>query len=66
MKPWYQSKTIWLQILMTIMSVMLFLPSQDWFAAHKDWVAGIGTGSGILTIILRIWFTDTEIGSNQR
>lgn len=58
MKKWYQSKTVWFNIVTTIVGVVTFLQGQPTFAEFAPWlvlVAGIGN------LILRIWFTDQPI-----
>jgi hypothetical protein len=59
-KPWYQSKIIWLGVLMTLLGVVPLVNSllQKGVPAPTDFVELAG---GILTVILRVWFTDTAI-----
>jgi len=63
-KPWYTSKTVWLNVAsFLIMVAALFtsggtyanlLPAQD--------VTYIGVAVAIINVILRVWFTTTAVG----
>jgi antibiotic biosynthesis monooxygenase (ABM) superfamily enzyme len=64
MKPWYQSKLVWTGVLTTILGiaplvatyVKLISPGAAMIAD-----ATVVLVSGIVTVILRVWFTDTAI-----
>lgn len=58
-KKWYASKTVWFNVVMTVIEIAsyteTFLPANllPWSIATQ----------GVGTIILRIWFTNTTITS---
>lgn len=60
MKKWYESKLVWLGILQSIIGILglvaTFLEVGDFTPA-----AIVVLFSGALTIVLRVWFTDTSI-----
>ena len=60
MKKWYESKLVWLGVIQTVIGVLgllaTFLEVGD-FAAPAVGALVIGA----LTVVLRIWFTDTPI-----
>jgi hypothetical protein len=59
-KPWYQSKLVWLGVVMTLagaVPVALALVAKSPITP-ADIVAAVG---GVLTVILRVWFTDQPI-----
>jgi uncharacterized membrane protein len=60
-KPWWTSKTIWLNIITLAMAMLTFLADQPWYAAHKDAAAATLTIIGVLGIILR-FMTNQPIG----
>ena len=59
-KPWYQSKTIWLNIVsfavlaLALPQVAALVPAQA--------TASIAAVVAVLNLILRLWYTDTKIG----
>jgi hypothetical protein len=61
-KKWYQSKLFWLGVIMTLLGAIPVV--QELLAKSPmqatDFVAFFG---GILTVILRVWFTDKSISS---
>lgn len=62
-KAWYQSKIVWLGILTTILGIVPILV--DLAKAYNVDVVAVGTAViGILTVIVRIWLTDTGIDSS--
>ena len=61
-KAWYQSKIVWLGILTTILGVVPILV--ELAKAYNIDAVAVGTAIiGILTVIVRIWLTDTGINS---
>jgi hypothetical protein len=60
MKAWYQSKLVWLGIILTISGALPFV-SELVKVQPITPEAVIALVGGILTVILRVWFTDTEI-----
>jgi uncharacterized membrane-anchored protein len=60
MKKWYQSKLVWLGIIMTLSGLLPFVSElvKTQPVTPEAVVAFVG---GILTVILRVWFTDTAI-----
>lgn len=59
-KPWYKSKIVWLGIITTLLGVV---PVVTQLAnAYGVNAAEVGTAIiGILTVIIRVWFTDAAI-----
>lgn len=63
-KPWYESKLVWLGIVQTLIGVATLL--SDWLGAGDYSPASItNLVAGILTVVLRVWFTDTVIASKK-
>lgn len=60
MKPWYVSKTVWVNVVATAVSLYSLFQVTTVFPA--DALPWFGLAVGILNIILRVWFTDTSIG----
>ena len=58
--PWYKSKLTWLGVIMTLLGVLPLVQSllAQTVIAPADFVALFG---GILTVVLRVWFTDAPI-----
>lgn len=59
MKPWYKSKTIWFNVFLTLTGIFTFLQAIPELA--KLYGLYFLVSGGICNVILRIWFTDTEI-----
>lgn len=64
MKPWHESKTLWFNVVMTVvMAVPVIAASAKALSPEVavliDSVAGLITGLG--NVFLRVWFTDTPI-----
>jgi len=58
MKPWYQSKIVWAQIITLALGVLSAIQG----VVPSPWGPIIVLGlDGLLTTVLRIWFTDTAI-----
>lgn len=61
-KAWYQSKIVWLGIVTTILGIVPILV--ELARSYNVDVVAVGTAIiGILTVIVRIWLTDTGINS---
>ena len=61
MKAWYQSKLIWLGILITLQGAIPLV--QEMLAKGPvDSQSVLALVSGILVIVIRVWFTDSQIG----
>lgn len=60
MKKWYQSKFVWLGIVQTLIGALGVLAE---FLQKSDFSPFAVTilFSGILTVIVRVWFTQTQI-----
>jgi hypothetical protein len=59
-KLWYQSKLVWLGILQTVIAILL--SASDLLAKGTITPSDITIFlAGILTIIIRIWFTSTVV-----
>jgi len=64
MKPWYDSKTLWFNVVMTIvLAAPVIAAATEALSPERavliDAIAGLVTGLG--NIFLRVWFTDTPI-----
>ena len=58
-KPWYLSKTVWVNIITTLIAVLTLLTEGTLLPAGAlPWVLSV---VGVLNVVLRIWFTDTAI-----
>ena len=59
-KSWFQSKMVWLGIVQTAIAILSLVAE---FLTHNDFssAAVVMLFSGALTIVLRIWFTNTGI-----
>ena len=59
-KRWYQSKLVWLGVLQTLIGIAgLFV---DFFGAGDSTPQAITMLlAGALTVIMRVWFTDTKL-----
>ena len=64
MKDWWQSKTVWVNLLTLVLSILLFLQGEQWIINNPETVALIGTAIGILNIFLR-FLTSTEMVGSQ-
>ena len=56
-KPWYQSKTVWFNIITTVAAI-LDLANKQAPASLAPWIL---FGTGIVNVILRIWFVSQPI-----
>ncbi len=61
MKRWYESKIVWVSIIQTAIGILALL-AEYLRAGDYSPVALTLLVSGVLTCILRIWFTDMAIG----
>ena len=64
-KPWYASKVVWMGVITTLLGVLPLVNVYANVVAPQTVTIVAGTGaliSGILTVILRVWFTDTAVG----
>lgn len=60
MKKWYESKTVWYNLIMTVIDIAALV--QEVYTDVPEWVllgAAMIHGSG--NVVLRIWFTDKPI-----
>ena len=53
-KPWYASKTVWVNLLTTVVGLVGFLAGSDWIAQNPALVAALGSALGVLNVILRL------------
>jgi len=58
MKPAWQSKTLWLNVITSLLAVATVLAGSEWVAANPKLVAGFGVAISVLNIALR--FVTTE------
>ena len=59
-KKWYQSKLVWLGILMTF-SGTIEVAQKIISAGPIDTAAIMNLAGGVITVIMRVWFTSTQI-----
>lgn len=59
-KKWYQSKIVWMGVLQTLIG-MLGLLAEFLKESEFSPMSVVVLVSGFLTVILRIWFTETVI-----
>jgi len=64
MKRFFESKTVWLGILMLVASILGFLQGEEWIKEYPNVVALLGTAAGILTIVIR-YFTEKPLALRQ-
>lgn len=62
MKPWYQSKVVWLNVIATLAAV---LDALKLLSIPAEWLAIGATVVAVGNVVLRIWFTDVPIGSKS-
>lgn len=63
-KKWYQSKLVWLGVLTTLLGIFPLVNVYIHAVAPGAELVVEATGAflaGIITVVLRIWFTDTGI-----
>lgn len=53
-KPWYLSKTVWINLLTTTLGVMGYLSGSELISANPGLVAALIAASGVLNVILRL------------
>lgn len=58
MKAWYASKTIWFNVVLSVLGVAAALQG-----SFPEWGIWLGAVTTIGNVILRIWFTDKPIGT---
>jgi hypothetical protein len=65
MKPFYLSKLVWLGIVQTLLGALTVIA--DFMQSGKafDPLGIVLIVSGILTVVLRIWFTNVPIDGGQ-
>ena len=59
--PWYQSKIVWLNVVLTLIGAGSLVADALAKDANMTAPGIIMVGVGVLGVILRIWFTDTVI-----
>ena len=58
-KQWYESKTIWFNIIMTISGIAVVITPH----IPEKWTAFTMSIQGIGNLVLRVWFTSATISS---
>lgn len=53
-KPWFLSKTVWVNLLTTTLGVMAYLSGSSFISGNPGLVAALVAGSGVLNVILRL------------
>ena len=61
MKKWYQSKTIWFNVLTFVVSSLTALVNGDWIQENPETAAIVSGAIALINIVLRK-ITDKEIG----
>jgi len=56
-KKWYQSKTVWFNVIMTVTDAAALMAE----TVPEPYKVGLLALHGFGNIVLRIWFTDTEV-----
>ena len=59
---WYQSKTVWFNVIMTLLGVIASIQGMPFFDKYAV-LLGLVTVFG--NTILRVWFTNSSIASSQ-
>ena len=59
MKPWYLSKIVWTNVVATLIAVYSLFQVTPLFPAN--WLPYFGLVVGVLNIVLRVWFSDTQL-----
>jgi len=53
-KPWYLSKTVWVNLVSTTLGVMAYLSGSDLVSQNPGLVAALVAAQGVLNVILRL------------
>ena len=53
-KPWYLSKTVWVNLITTIVGILGYVGGSSMIAANPALVAAIVSATGVLNVILRL------------
>ena len=53
-KPWYMSKTMWLNLLTAVVGVVGYMAGSDLIAQNPALVAAFVSAQGVLNVILRL------------
>lgn len=56
-KPFYFSKTVWLNVITTIIGALTLFPGK----VPTEYEPYILLAVGILNVVLRVWFTDSPV-----
>ncbi len=64
-KLWYQSKLVWLGVIQTLVGALTVISDFLQSGKQLDSLGIVLIVTGILTVILRVWFTETNIGGGQ-
>lgn len=56
-KPFYFSKTVWLNVITTIIGALALLPG----TIPAEYEPYVLLAVGVLNVVLRVWFTDQPI-----
>ncbi len=64
-KAWYLSKLVWLGVIQTVLGALTVV--YDFLQSGKqlDAAGVILIVTGVLEIVIRIWFTNTNLGGGQ-
>jgi Mg2+/citrate symporter len=62
-KPWYKSKTVWLNTALTVAGVATLVADQLSRTPQMDAPGVLMVAAGIAGVVIRIWFTNSGIGT---
>ena len=65
MKPQLKSKTVWLGMLITLLSILGLVAGEPWIQDYPQVVAVLGIITGVLTVIIR-QFTTQPVSNGLR
>lgn len=61
MKAWYQSKTVWFNVLFGLVSLASLFGYAD-FTPDPNVATGVALLGAVVNFVLRIWFTSGPVG----
>ena len=62
MKPWYKSKTVWVNILTLLVAIITSIQSHEWISNYPNLLAAFTMILAIVNVFLR-WLVDQPITS---
>jgi Mg2+/citrate symporter len=55
-KPWYKSKTVWMNAVLTLVAMIELLKGLPWVSPEI-----LVFVAGVLNVVLRVWFTSSKV-----